>query len=116
MSSIHCLQALRVAGMPNQLALRLNGELTQAEITGIFQSITTAATYPMGSPIRQGVIGAYTYVMKLILIPATVLAIIPIIASLFMKNVYLGETQNAVEDVGETGDIPTGPDMANKKV
>lgn len=36
--------------------------------------------------------------MVLILIPATVLALIPLVASLFVKNIALDNVRNVVED------------------
>lgn len=61
-------------------------------------SITTAAAYGEGSPVLDGVIGAYDIVMERLLIAATCLAVIPVIASLFIVNIELGSSQNAVED------------------
>ena len=44
--------------MPGQLAQHLGGITDQVTIDGIFASITTAATYPFGDPIRTGTIEA----------------------------------------------------------
>ncbi|GAA5886423.1 hypothetical protein JCM5296_001901 [Sporobolomyces johnsonii] len=83
--------------MPSQLDQRLTGLLPEANITAIFGSITTAASYPKGSPIYEGVIGAYDETMKVLLIAATAIAVIPPILALFVNNILLTKAQNAVE-------------------
>ncbi|CAE6508217.1 unnamed protein product [Rhizoctonia solani] len=90
--------------MPRQLEIHLPGvnATTRAELFG---SITTIATYPPGDPIREGVIQAYDETMKVMLIAATVIAIIPPALALFMPNYFLGDTQNAVEGTTLTGDV-----------
>lgn len=57
-------------------------------------------------------IDAYTHVMTIELIPATVLSIIPLAAAFFVKNVYFGDTQNIVEDETIPDKVPaqTSPD------
>lgn len=94
--------------MPKALTKHLSGLLSQTEIDAIFGSITTAATYPQGSPVREGVIKAYTHVMLLELIPATCLAVIPLAAAFFTKRVYFSDRQNEVEDE-EDIDIKKSP-------
>lgn len=84
--------------MPNELSNNLTGLLDQTAIDGIFASITTAATYPLGSPIFEGIRAAYTRTMELLLIPATCLALIPILAAFFVKNLRLGNVRNIVEE------------------
>ena len=44
--------------MPGQLAKSLAGLATDTQITTIYGSITDAALYPFGSPIRNGTIAA----------------------------------------------------------
>lgn len=83
--------------MPGALSEHLSGLLSQAEIDAIYGSIATAASYPQGSDVREGVIKAYTHVMLLELIPATCLAVIPLAAAFFTKRVYFGDRQNEVE-------------------
>jgi len=84
--------------MPGQLSRHLAGLADEATITSIYGSITTAATYPAGSPIHTGVVQAYTQVMVWLLIPATVLAVIPFAASFFIKNIELNAVRNIVEE------------------
>jgi hypothetical protein len=50
---------------------------------------TTAASYPQGSPIYEGVIGAYDQVMKILLIAATCIAVIPPLLALGINNILL---------------------------
>ncbi|CAE6385752.1 unnamed protein product [Rhizoctonia solani] len=86
--------------MPRQLEIHLPGvnATTRAELFG---SITNAATYPPGDPIRE----AYDETMKVLLIAATVIAIIPPALALLMPDYFLGDTQNAVEGTTLTGEV-----------
>ncbi|CAE7136928.1 unnamed protein product [Rhizoctonia solani] len=90
--------------MPRQLEIHLPGvnATTRAEL---FSSITIIATYPPGDPIREGVIQAYDGTMKVMLIAATVIAIIPPALALLMPDFFLGDTQNAVEGTTLTGEV-----------
>ncbi|KAI0793538.1 MFS general substrate transporter [Fomes fomentarius] len=74
--------------------------LSQDERDELFGNITAVRARPMDDPVRQGVINAYSDTMKRMLIIATVLSVIPLVLSLLMPNWYLGDQQNAVEDVG----------------
>ncbi|KDN44660.1 hypothetical protein RSAG8_05425, partial [Rhizoctonia solani AG-8 WAC10335] len=92
--------------MPRQLEIHLPGvnATTRAELLG---SITTITTYPPrpGDPIREGVIQAYDATMKVMLIAATIIAIIPPTLALLMPDYFLGDTQNAVEGTTLTGEV-----------
>ncbi|GAA6013856.1 hypothetical protein JCM11491_000447 [Sporobolomyces phaffii] len=83
--------------MPTELSNRLTGLLPEANITLIYGSITTAASYPKGSPIYEGVIGAYDEVMKILLIAATCIAVVPPLLALGINNILLTKAHNAVE-------------------
>ncbi|GAA6052826.1 hypothetical protein JCM3770_006271 [Rhodotorula araucariae] len=85
--------------MPKQLAKHLAGILNSTEIAGIYGSITTASTYKTSGNIAayEGIVEAYSATMKVLLIAATCIAVVPIGLSLFAENIYLGDTQNAVE-------------------
>ncbi|GAA5823732.1 hypothetical protein JCM5353_008574 [Sporobolomyces roseus] len=83
--------------MPVELANRLTGLIPEANITLIYGSITTAASYPKGSPVYEGVIGAYDEVMKILLIAATVIAVFPPLFALGINNILLTKAHNAVE-------------------
>ncbi|XP_006455502.1 hypothetical protein AGABI2DRAFT_187797 [Agaricus bisporus var. bisporus H97] len=82
--------------MPARMAKHLPF-LSQNEQAELFGSIVSVTQYPRGNPIREGVIQAYDDVMRTMTITATVIAVIPLLLSLFMTNYYLGDSQNAVE-------------------
>ncbi|KAG6816467.1 hypothetical protein H0H87_005827 [Tephrocybe sp. NHM501043] len=94
--------------MPTKLATHLPF-LTQEEREALFGSITAALAYDRGTPIREGVIAAYGDVMKIMTIAATVFAVVPFLLSFLMPNWYLGDKQNAVEDVGLAGEHVVDP-------
>jgi len=54
--------------------------------------------------IREGVISAFDDTMKIMVIAATCVSVLPILISLVMPNWYLGDTQNAVDDAGLAGE------------
>ena len=56
---------------------------------------------------------AYSDVMKVMIIVATVIAVVPFALSFFMPNWYLGDKQNAVEDVGLAGERVVDPTPAD---
>ncbi|TFK35357.1 drug:h+ antiporter [Crucibulum laeve] len=89
--------------MPNRLAVHLPF-LTQEMRDQLYGSIVSAAANPRGTPVREGVIQAYDDVMEIMIIVATVFAVIPLVLSFFLPNWYLGDKQNAVEDVDLTGE------------
>ncbi|KAF9046927.1 drug:h+ antiporter [Hymenopellis radicata] len=73
--------------------------LSDTERAAIYSSISVITTqYPRGDPVREGVISAYGDVMKIMLIVATVVSVVPLALSFFMPNWYLGDTQNAVDN------------------
>lgn len=94
--------AIWTTQMPNELEKHLPF-LNETVRTQLFGSIAAAATYPRGHPVREGVIIAYDNVMFRLCLAATIFAIPPLIASLFMPNWYLGDQQNAVEATDLTG-------------
>ncbi|KAG6908911.1 hypothetical protein DXG01_002792 [Tephrocybe rancida] len=94
--------------MPDKLAVHLSF-LSQEERDALFGSITLALKYERGTPVREGVIEAYGDVMKIMTIVATIFAIIPFLLAFLMPNWYLGDKQNAVEDVGLAGEHVVDP-------
>ncbi|KAJ7599324.1 drug:h+ antiporter [Mycena floridula] len=90
--------------MPGKLAHYLP-DVSQADRDALYSSITTAASYPRGNPIREGVISAYSDVMRTMLIVAVVMSVFPFLLSIFMPNWYLGDTQNAVNNQDLAGTI-----------
>ncbi|KAE9398857.1 drug:h+ antiporter [Gymnopus androsaceus JB14] len=97
--------------MPKQLTQNLNGLVNSTEINDIYSSITTAITYRDETAIYDGIITSYDYTMKILLIVATVIAVIPVILSLFVKDMYLSDKHNDVEDVDNSG-APTDVEKA----
>ncbi|KAI0367339.1 drug:h+ antiporter [Pilatotrama ljubarskyi] len=89
--------------MPGKLAEHLPA-LNQTERDTLFGSITSVMVLPFDDPTRQGVIAAYGDTMHVMLIVATVLAVVPMLISLAMPNWYLGDQQNAVEGVDLKGE------------
>ncbi|KAK0190166.1 drug:h+ antiporter [Armillaria mellea] len=89
--------------MPDKLAKYLPS-VSAEERAALYSSITTVITYPRGDPIREGVISAYSDVMKVMLIIAVVMSVVPLIVAFFMPDWYLGDTQNAVDNEDLTGE------------
>ncbi|KIK62249.1 hypothetical protein GYMLUDRAFT_242928 [Collybiopsis luxurians FD-317 M1] len=89
--------AIWTNNMPKNLAKYLPN-ISEKERTALFSSITDVSKYPRGTYIREGVISAYSDVMRNLLLLATFLSIFPIFLSLFLPNWYLGDKQNAVDD------------------
>ncbi|KAK7447416.1 hypothetical protein VKT23_014125 [Stygiomarasmius scandens] len=89
--------------MPEKLAQYLP-DVSEEDRAALFGSISTVITqYERGSAVRNGVIQAYSDVMHIMLIIATVVSVIPFLLSLFMPDWYLGDTQNAVDGEGLEG-------------
>lgn len=84
--------------MPGALAeyVPTNNATLLAEL---YSSVTTIATYPAEDPIRQGVITAYSHVMRNLCLGATITAIFPpIIAFFFISDVRLSDKQNVLDN------------------
>ncbi|KAG6885294.1 hypothetical protein C0993_003578 [Termitomyces sp. T159_Od127] len=94
--------------MPDKLAQHLPF-VSEEDRAALFGSITTVLAYDRGTPIREGVIAAYSDVMKVMIIVATVIAVVPFALSFLMPNWYLGDKQNAVEDAGLAGERVVDP-------
>ncbi|KAH6892507.1 major facilitator superfamily domain-containing protein [Thelonectria olida] len=97
----------------NEMLDRMHMEMTgvdEATILELYGSIKTLrTTYAFNSPIRQGAIRAYAYVNGHIAITALLLAAVPLFATFFMPDFYLGKQQNAVTNTGLDGeriDVP----------
>ena len=89
--------------MPGKLAEHLPA-LNQTERDTLFGSITSVMVLPFDDPTRQGVIAAYGDTMRVMLIVATVLAVVPMLLSLGMPDWFLGDHQNAVDGVDLKGE------------
>lgn len=84
---------LEMPGIDKKTILKIYGNITQLR-TG----------YAFASPVRQGSIRAYAYVNGHIAIVALVLATVPLIATFFMVDFYLGKQQNAITNTGLDGE------------
>lgn len=69
----------------------------------LFGSISEAAKYPFGDPIREGVIGAYDEVMKQMLAAAALVAVVPVLLAMAMPDYVLSDKRASVlaADEGE---------------
>ncbi|KAH8118651.1 drug:h+ antiporter [Phellopilus nigrolimitatus] len=96
--------------MPGRLAAALPG-LSADERAALFGSITDVLAYPRGDPIREGVISAYDGTMKVMVVAATALSVVPLLLALGLPDWYLGDTQNAVDAAALDGELrrPDGP-------
>ncbi|KAH0434506.1 hypothetical protein CcaCcLH18_05249 [Colletotrichum camelliae] len=77
-------------------------EKTLAKLYGSIKKLRT--TYDFDDPVRQGAIRAYAYVNGHIAITALLLAAVPLVATFFMPDFYLGKQQNAVTNTGLDGE------------
>jgi MFS family permease len=95
--------------MLDRMYLEMPG-VNKATIVKLYGNIKKLRdSYAFESPTRQGVIRAYAYVNGHIAITALVLAGMPLIATFFMPDFYLGKQQNAVTNTGLDGervDVP----------
>ncbi|KAH6838394.1 major facilitator superfamily domain-containing protein [Chaetomium sp. MPI-CAGE-AT-0009] len=98
--------------MLNRMRQEMPGvdEKTILKLYGNIRTLRT--TYDFGNPIRQGAIRAYAFVNGHIAITALVMAAVPLVATFFMPDFYLGNQQNAVTNLGLDGervDVPERP-------
>ncbi|KAI8160330.1 Siderophore iron transporter 3 [Colletotrichum sp. SAR 10_65] len=77
-------------------------EKTLAKLYGNIKKLRT--TYDFNDPVRQGAIRAYAHVNGHIAITALLLAAVPLFATFFMPDFYLGKQQNAVTNTGLDGE------------
>ncbi|KAK1709437.1 hypothetical protein CaCOL14_001153 [Colletotrichum acutatum] len=95
--------------MVDQMREELPG-VSNSVIAKIYGNIKTLKKYQFDDPIRQGSIRAYAVVNGHITIAAICLSCIPLIASFFMPNYYLGKQQNAANNKGLDGEVVDVPD------
>jgi hypothetical protein len=85
--------------------------VNRTTINTIYGSITKLrSNYDFDDPIRQGSIRAYAFVNGHIAITAVCLAVVPLLATFFMPDFYLGKQQNAITNTGLDGehvDVPS---------
>ncbi|KAE8155087.1 MFS general substrate transporter [Aspergillus avenaceus] len=90
--------------MPRQLRRYLPATATDAEIKALFGSPRSIRQrYEFTDPMRVGAIVAYRHALYYCLATAMGLAFVPLIASLFQNNYFLGKSQNAVTNIGNDG-------------
>lgn len=103
----------------NKMLSRLTHELPGVErktILKIYGNIKTLRTaYPFDDPIRQGAIRAYAYVNGHIALTALMLALVPLVATLFIPDYYLGTQQNAVTNTGLDGSRVEVPEEEERR-
>ncbi|KAG0701988.1 major facilitator superfamily domain-containing protein [Suillus ampliporus] len=97
-----CAGAIWSNTMPGNLAKYLPW-MTDEQRAELYGSIDLVQSYPRGDPVREGVINAYDDTMKIMVIAATALSVIPIFLALAMPNWYLGDRQNAIDAADLTG-------------
>lgn len=89
--------AIWTGKMPGNLRKYLPSSVSDEQVTTFFGSITDIRAYDYDSEIRQGAIKAYDATAFYLFVPALGLTCIPFVVSLFQKNFYLGDSQNAIE-------------------
>ncbi|BEI91445.1 uncharacterized protein CcaverHIS019_0402650 [Cutaneotrichosporon cavernicola] len=83
--------------MPGELATFVPTN-NQTLLTELFGDMTSIVALPPGDPIKLGAITAYEHMMHRLVVGATVVAIFPIIVSIFMiKDIRLTDAQNAYD-------------------
>lgn len=90
--------AIWVHAMPSALQRHLP-DVPQKTRDELFGSITVAAAYPFGDPIREGVVAAYDEVMKHMLLAAAAVAVFPVVLALAMPDYTLSDKRASV--IGE---------------
>ncbi|KAF9872848.1 hypothetical protein CkaCkLH20_09711 [Colletotrichum karsti] len=87
-------------------------EKTLAKLYGSIKKLRT--TYAFDDPVRQGAIRAYAFVNGHIAITALLLAAVPLVATFFMPDFYLGKQQNAVTNMGLDGEAVDLPQRQSR--
>lgn len=93
-------------------------DVPEATLKTVYGSIAKLRSrYPsLDDPIRQGVIRAYSQVNGWIAITACVLAAIPIIATFWMPDYYLGKQHNTITQTGLDGSRVEVPENERRVV
>ena len=112
--------AISSAIWTNEMLDRMEFELPntdRATILKLYGNIKTLRTrYSYESPVRQGAIRAYAYVNGHIATTTLLLAVVPLVATFFMPDFYLGKQQNAVTGTaldGEPVHVPQREEVAS---
>ncbi|KAK0617469.1 hypothetical protein B0T14DRAFT_590171 [Immersiella caudata] len=111
--------AVASAVWTHEMLPRMRAEMpgvSEATVAKLYGNIRTLRTsYDFDDPVRQGAIRAYAYVNGHISIAALVLAGVPLVATFFMPNFYLGRQQNAVTNLGLDGERVDVPREARRE-
>lgn len=103
----------------NEMLDRMRMEMAgvdEATLLKLYGNIRTLRTsYDYDNPVRQGAIRAYAYVNGHIAVTALALAAVPLVATLFMPDFYLGKQQNAVTNTGLDGEIVDVPHRRSER-
>ncbi|TRM59391.1 major facilitator superfamily domain-containing protein [Schizophyllum amplum] len=91
--------------MPAYLREELPASVNDTQVLKFFGNIKLIRVYDYDSEIRQGAIRAYERTLWYLIVPALCLSFLPLIASLFQTNYFLGKQQNAVHNVGTDGEV-----------
>ncbi|KAL1710002.1 major facilitator superfamily domain-containing protein [Schizophyllum commune] len=91
--------------MPVYLREELPSSVNDTQVLKFFSNIKLIKVYDYDSEIRQGAIRAYERTLWYLIVPALCISFIPLIASLFQTNYFLGKQQNAVHNVGTDGEV-----------
>ncbi|WVW80526.1 hypothetical protein I302_102511 [Kwoniella bestiolae CBS 10118] len=94
--------------MPTQLALKVPNA-NAALVKKLYGSISVITAYDFNDPIRQGAIRAYSFTSGRLAVCALCLSVVPLLATFFMPNFYLGKQQNAVTNKGLDGEVVKTP-------
>lgn len=85
--------------------------LSDADRALLYSSIYGAAQFTCGHPVRESVFLAYDDVMKIVAIVATVFGALPLVISFWMPDWWLGDQQNAADNVDLRGERVGNPDV-----
>ncbi|KZT57201.1 MFS general substrate transporter [Calocera cornea HHB12733] len=98
----HLTDALSSVGFTNATYITLQ----------VGNPLLAQTAYPdLADPVRAAIHTGYSETMRLMLIPAIVLAVIPIVSSVFMRNFALVDLQNIVEVKDLEGNKVAGGDL-----
>lgn len=105
--------AIWTSEMLDRMYMEMSG-VDKKTIVKLYGSIKKLRTsYDYDDPARQGAIRAYAYVNGHIAITALLLAAVPLLATFFMPDFYLGKQQNAVTNTGLDGEVVDVPRRQN---
>lgn len=107
--------AIWTSEMLDRMYMEMPGvdEKTVLKLYGSIKKLRTS--YAFDDPVRQGAIRAYAHVNGHIAITALLLAAVPLIATFFMPDFYLGRQQNAFTNRGLDGEMVDVPQRSGSE-